>query len=413
MKSVEDFLASYSKTSTARAYRSGIYSFFDHCYGKVRQENKATERDKKRYEELNQQYFSEDREHINDLITFIVSMDGSPPSTIKLKLNAVKELLRFNGVELSQSELRTLKHKTPKAKRGWTDEQDITKENLQKVLSHTDEKGTALILMLASSGMRIGEALQIKLSDIALDDDLPVINIRGEYTKTGERRYVFLSREARRAVNEWLQVRDDYLKSAQHRNSGLVKKANAKQKRLDDDRLFPFSDATVREMWGNAVRKSGLYEVDETTNRLTYRIHGLRKFFRSQLSLGCKTQIVEALMGHEGYLTWVYRKYPKEQMKKYYLEGESYVTIFDNGGLEEIQESLRDTQMAMNGYKQTLEEKEKMISFLIEEVDGLKKKLVDVDKIGEVMDWFIENMLEENNQKIVREMIEHGKQTSG
>ncbi len=406
MKSIEDFLGMYSKISTVRAYRSGIYSFFDHYHGcKVRQNTMATKEDKKKYEELNQQYFSEDRKHITDLISFLVSMDGSPPSTIKLKLNAVKELLRFNDIELSQSEVRTLKHKTPKAKLGWTDEQDVTKENLQKVLSHTDEKGTALILMLASSGMRIGEALQIKLSDISLTDDLPVINIRGEYTKTDERRYVCISREAKQFINEWLLVRDDYLKSSQHRNRGLVEKANAKQKQLNDDRLFPFSGMTAREMWANALKKSGLYEKDESTNRLTYRIHGLRKFFRSQLALGCKTEITEALMGHEQYLTWVYRKYQKKQLKNYYLKGEKYVTIFGSGDLEEIQETLRDTQMAMSGYKSSLEEKDKMISFLIEEVEGMREKLSDVDKIGKAVNWFIENMIEDERKEEVRGLL--------
>jgi integrase len=58
--------------------------------------------------------------------------------------------------------------------------------------------------------------------------------------------------------------------------------------------------------------------------RLQYRIHGLRKFFRSQLALSCPVDIVEALMGHEGYLTDAYRRYSRKQMAEYYLKAEQH-----------------------------------------------------------------------------------------
>ena len=386
MKTIEDFTNMYSKPNTVRSYRSGVFSFLDYCYGKVRQGNKATEREKKRYEELNQQYFSKKRDYLNDLIGFVSSMNGTtPPSTIQLKMNVVKEWHRFNGIEMSQSELRTLKHKTPKAKGGWTNEKDITKEILKTLLSHTDTKSSALILTLSSSGMRIGESLQIKLGDISLDADPPSINIRGEYTKTSERRTVFISKETKGAICEWLKVRDEYLRASQKRNAGLIKKGNAKPKKTDDDRLFPFSDGTVRELWGNALRKSGFFERDVSTNRLTLRVHALRKYFRSQLALGCPVDVVEALMGHSSYLSSCYRRYTGKQMGEFYLKGEHYLTIFGSGDLEEIQESLRDTKMAMAGYKTSLEKKDEVIGFLIEEVEKMKRTISDVEELKTIL----------------------------
>jgi hypothetical protein len=36
-------------------------------------------------------------------------------------------------------------------------------------------------------------------------------------------------------------------------------------KTINDDRLFPFSDAVVRELWSGALTKTGLAEIDSST----------------------------------------------------------------------------------------------------------------------------------------------------
>ena len=63
--------------------------------------------------------------------------------------------------------------------------------------------GKALTLILASSGMRVGESVRLKLSDIEFDRDPVRIKIRAKYTKTGKRRITFISPEAKEAVEEW------------------------------------------------------------------------------------------------------------------------------------------------------------------------------------------------------------------
>jgi len=60
--------------------------------------------------------------------------------------------------------------------------------------------------MLASSGMRIGEALQLELDDLNLNSYPAKIYIRGEYTKSGNPRIAFIFSEAKEAVEEWLKI---------------------------------------------------------------------------------------------------------------------------------------------------------------------------------------------------------------
>jgi len=68
--------------------------------------------------------------------------------------------------------------------------------------------------MLASSGMRIDEALNITLKDIELDESPVKINISGSITKTGNSRIAFFSHEAKEAIQEWLKERRTYLVNA-------------------------------------------------------------------------------------------------------------------------------------------------------------------------------------------------------
>ena len=170
-----------------------------------------------------------------------------------------------------------------------------------------------LFLVLTSLGMRIGECLQLKISDIRLDEDPPQINLRPEYTKTGNRRTAFISQSAKQYIKEWLKNRQDYIRSA------------AKRGRFPrdpmDERMLPFSQTNALIIWHNAIKKARLNERDCGTNRYKLHPHCLRKFFRTKLGVVIPVDVAEALMGHQGYLTQAYRRYGIEDLGKIYKEG--------------------------------------------------------------------------------------------
>ena len=60
--------------------------------------------------------------------------------------------------------------------------------------------GKALFLLLSSSGMRLGEVLRLKPENIGLSSDPIRVNIRGNTTKSGNRRWAFISDEAGEAI---------------------------------------------------------------------------------------------------------------------------------------------------------------------------------------------------------------------
>jgi hypothetical protein len=169
-----------------------------------------------------------------------------------------------------------------------------------------------------------------------------------------------------------LKVRDDYLKSA----SG---KSQIHKKSVKDERVFPFDFPTAYDIWKNALTKSGMSKKDTSTNRMTVHPHVLRKFFRTKLGAVIPVDIVESLMGHEGYLTEVYRRYSFEDLGKFYQDGEHALVIF---GSREDAVKLKKEMEEENRKLQTL------VNSLATENINLKGRLETVEKeVNEIKEF--------------------------
>jgi integrase len=272
---------------------------------------------------------------------FVVSLQSRPPLSARQLFTFAKEFFNHYDLELPAKDLKFIRNKLPKGSVR-TIERDMDTETIRTILQHLDVKGKALVLVLASSGMRIGEALSLPLEDIDLKAKPAVVTVRGMNTKTGDNRITFLSTEATQAVNEWLKVRPDYIRSSANRNNGLAKHGRGSTKTGEDDgRLFPFSDQNASVLWDNAVEKAGLFSRDKETNRKQLHYHQLRKFFISQLSLIISKEVAEMLAGHSGYLTGAYRRYTKKQLAEEYLKGQHLLTIQAPKELQEIESEFK------------------------------------------------------------------------
>ncbi len=180
-------------------------------------------------------------------------------------------------------------------------------------------------MMLASSGMRIGELLELKVGDIDLAADPARISIRGEYTKSGNPRITFVSAETKEFIEKWLPQRAGYIE-----NSSEKTKKTLGYDKVAGDRLFPFSKNVAQEIFNNAVKKvPGLFQKDPSTGRATLHPHVMRKLFRTLLGK-INVDLTEALMGHEAYLTSAYRRYTVDDIAKFYSDNEHVLAVFSD-----------------------------------------------------------------------------------
>lgn len=387
MGKLADYVKNYSNRGTQQGYYTAMYHYLDFIYGKQRKLYRVNDAEREKYEKLIDKYLKEKRNFSEDMTNFVVSLHNRPPMTARHLFNGVKEFFSYYGKELPSKDFKFIRNKVPKGN-ARTVEKDMDIDTIRVILQHVDVKGRALILVLASSGMRINEALSVTLDDVDLESVPAVINVRGETTKTGDTRMSFISAEATQAVNEWLKVRPQYIKTSATRNNGLVKSGRGNLKSGEDDgRLFPFTDQNASVLWENALTKAGLLSIDKSTKRKQLHYHQFRKFFISQLSLMISKEIPEMLAGHSGYLTGAYRRYTKKQLAEEYLKGQHLLTIQAPKELQEIESEFKAKMQTHSEIIENLVKKnislEKEIASIKEEQERLRAISDTIQKLFE------------------------------
>lgn len=322
---IADFLLGF-KGTTLYGYRSSIFQFLDFKFGNIRNGKDSTPEEREQYEEAARSYLNGDIELLRDLKGFKDHMFDlkRPPHSISQNITCVRIWLEHYDHILTSKELRDLKKYMPRQRNGVTREDEITPDIIRLILAHSNPKVKAMVLLLLSSGIRIGELVKLTPEDI--DFNKNTIYISDLISKTGETRITFFTDEAKEALKFYLKDREECIVRAEDRAGRLGKKYTRK------DEVFPFTTGNMRGVFNTALDNSGLKKTDRRTGRNTIHPHGLRKCFISWLKLaGCPEDIVESLAGHQGYLSVAYRRYGEGQLREQYQKYSHVLTIEDYG----------------------------------------------------------------------------------
>jgi integrase len=362
MTKLEEFLAKYEKIETVRTFKWVLGSFCKVIYG-----------DKKNLSQKLERYLTENRNYEKDIENFYISLNGKPPLSKRLMISNLKTFLLDNDIELSRKFWKRLRERNKETPRAVSFDKVPEIEDLRKIFTHFGAKPKALFLILTSSGLRIGEALQLLLSDIDFTTEPVTIRVRAETTKTGSKRITFISDEAIEALQEWLKIREASIET-------IINRTNRKRKiKVNKNRIFPFELGNASFMWREALHKAKLDQRDSTTGRNKFHVQVLRKFFRTQMVTAMPVDVVEALMGHEGYLNAVYRKYSRKQLRDFYKKAEYTVAIFkDIDKIMKIKKEIGKT-------KSELEQHNKSLRI---QINDLKAKNIELEREirGEIND---------------------------
>jgi len=151
----------------------------------------------------------------------------------------------------------------------------IPAEDVQQLLAAiTTVRDRALILLLLRTGMRIGELLEVKLSDINLAERKILIYV-GE--KNFQGRAVYYNKDAKQALQHWLTERD-----------------------TQSDYLFPgrsgpgtLGYVTAWSAMRRALERAGLSDKG-------YSLHHLRHTFATDmLNAGMRLEVLQQILGHQ------------------------------------------------------------------------------------------------------------------
>ncbi len=168
-------------------------------------------------------------------------------------------------------------------------------DDVRRLLSVIDDsRDRAMILVLLRTGMRIGELLNTKVSDINIRERTITI-FEGRKNRRG--RVVYLSRDALRALKEWLGRRNPQAEFLFHTKN-----------------TASMSYTTARMMFEGCRKASGL-------GHKGYSLHSLRHTFASELlNAGMRLEHLQELLGHDSIeVTRRYGRLTNKTRKEEYL----------------------------------------------------------------------------------------------
>ncbi len=200
---------------------------------------------------------------------------GIKITTIRTRLVGILSFLRYwmeEGIVSPEVFFRRIRLQMPERLPRAMEPDDAQK--LLSVIDHTRDR--AMILVLLRTGMRIGELLGTKMSDIHIKERRIEI-YEGEKNRLG--RVVYLSEDALCALNAWFHERvqwKEYVFYGHGRMNG------------------PMCYSAARMRFMRYVQKAGLLHKG-------YTVHTLRHTFATELlNAGMRLECLQVLLGHRG-----------------------------------------------------------------------------------------------------------------
>ncbi|MEW6359291.1 MAG: site-specific integrase [Planctomycetota bacterium] len=204
--------------------------------------------------------------------------DGVRRRTVNLEIGFLKQMLKY-GVErrlVGSSPIEALKPKRETDKRA---SRALEPEEVQLLLGHATEAMRPVWLTFLMTGMRKGELVNLRWSDVDLDQGVIHIRCRAAWkTKNGQDRDIDISA----APDLWVELRR--LRLASKRNAEYVFVTEQGTQRCHN---------LVRQLRGTA-RRAGIKDPKTLT------VHGLRHTVATEMARqGTHPSIAQGVLGHK------------------------------------------------------------------------------------------------------------------
>ena len=272
-----------------------------------------------------------------------INQFGNPTSngTKRLQIGIVKKYLRSCGIKIHQEDIAdciTIGRKMKVKK------YPLTPEIVCKIIDELPRfEHKALTILLASTGMRKGEAVSLHPSDFDFTSNPVSIHISAPSTKIRQDRIVYLTKECSGMIEQ------------------LINKKPDKQRYLFGRSKNPWQIyETYSQSLRSSLRRINLYKIlSNGFGQVT--VHSFRQFFRTYAGHLIGRDFAESFIGHSFYLS-EYENMPEEERKKIFLQLEPHMTFLQ----PKIQKPTKTPEVIELEGK--LSEMEKKLPLLMNEV---------------------------------------------
>jgi integrase len=244
--------------------------------------------------------------------------EGLKPKTILFYYWLLTSFLEFHDIDCSKANKKVKKPKKSIARMDKIP--DIAM--LQKMIyASKSRRLRMLIQLLAQTGLRLNEALQLRVSYIDFENNL--IRLPGIICKNGKPREIPIIRELRESLQNY--IKQNNLQP----NSYLFPN--------EEDPSKPWRKKSVYDRWYVTLERIGLDERDDVGYML--HPHTLRKFFKTRLEMANVNRLlIMSWMGHDLGTQGAYFYPSQKDVEREVRKMEEALTIFGPIQSSEVQD---------------------------------------------------------------------------
>lgn len=275
--------------------------------------------------------------------------DGKPSTTIQNYLNSLKAFYRINDVILNNYKISKLMPEPIKQNR----DRAYTDVEISKILAIADERMKVVILIMASSGVRMGSLPDLKIKSLQGRKLTVYENTREEY-------FTFITPECQKAIENYLEFRKRFKENLTP-ESWLIREQFDIRNKFNPPPKKIFHK-TMQGLLRKMTVKSGIRENGTKYQRQTImNTHGFRKFFTTQLVHSkVNPEIREMLLGHKIGLASAYYKPTEQDMYEEYQKAEDNLTIDPSNRLRKQLDTAKVEKSRLDRIEQKMDLMEKM-----------------------------------------------------
>ena len=266
------------------------------------------------------------------------------PKTQRDLIYTAKKFLQYLRIKIDPEDFRQF---VAVPRRHRTIKKAITREDIQKLLRNSPPRLQTATLVATASGMRLGEIVQLKGSDVVFNvktvdgKTVTQINIRAETTKTRTSRMTFLTSEASDALKVYLNRYFDW------KDGNDVNTINDKYifggvsaSKRPTEYSVRIAENSLQRMLLRVIKKTPDLQEKMENDRNKIHFHGFREYCKTKLSNTVGQDYSELILGHEEGMSGIYYALQDSEKAELYLKAEMVLTISDFSSVEKEQRIL-------------------------------------------------------------------------
>lgn len=266
-------------------------------------------------------YLSEEREIKHDSIKTQIA-----PIIHWFKINNDDFNLRMDNFKLHLPPTESINEDRP-----------YTTEEMAQVIRVCDQRTRVVILLLCSSGMRMGALHSLQIGDLTKIPEYDLYKIQ-VYARSPDKYLTFCTFECAKAIQDYLDYRKRYGEDISKDKSPLIRE------QFNPDNPFTInsprfvSEKTIEYILIHALKQSGVRKPG-----VVHMTHGFRKFFINQCEnkSPMKSLFVDVLVNHDTGVKKHYLRIKESELLQEYLNAVDALTINSENRLRRQIETLK------------------------------------------------------------------------